>query len=291
MCRKFKGNLRAIIPSLIGIFLIGISISILFYFLKGPSTAYPPSYYPWGREMSVLYNCEGTDYAPSILLELHPVSGTKDINVILIIRKWKEFMSNCDFIQIDFPGATYLHRHVLERGINIFPEIPIGTPLEDLSKLPGDWSIPLLPSQMEINSHKNIIKIYPKKIENFTGGIEFFWTDGYKKLGFSNLGFSLAFRSEPWVPNAQLHRIRNYTIRVWTPAANYALVSSIPQPLEFKLIGYHHFDIDIYKTDLVAIFENNTLSKTRDYYFIIFSTLLGIGLALVVGEIIGFINH
>lgn len=291
MCKKFKGKLRAILPSLIGIFLIGISVWIIFYYLIGSATGYFPMSL---GEIDILYDCECAD-SPSVFLELRPIYGTQDISVLLIIQEWKKFLGNCDFIQIRFPGVTNAHNHVLER---IFTSRRVaGLSPEGKLRLPRDNAIPLLPSEMEIIRYtmEDIIKIHPKQIKDFTGGIKFTWVNGLKKLSFTELGVFLPFNNNPMSlirQGVQLYHIKNYTIGLWAPIG-YALVSSTSQPLQFQYLyknKYYQFDINVYKADLIATFENETLSKIKEYCLIFFSILLGIGLALIVEEVIGSIK-
>ena len=285
MFRKFKINFIVIVPLLIGIVLSGISIWAIFYYLTVPATEIRGS-------IDVLYDCERND-STSVILELHPFWDwdTQDIYVLLIIQEWKEFIGNSDFIQINFPGVTESHKHVIQRAC-VFPELPIGTTYNDLGGTLADISKPLLPSEMEISreswSGRETIKIYPKKIDDFTGTIEFFWKNAFKKFSSTDLDIYMDFNSSPIWPSDQLYRIRNYTIKLFTPKG-HTLVLAKPQPSKFHH-GYYQFDIDIYKTDLVTTFENKKLSKMRNYFLIIFSTLLGIGLALIVGEVIGLIK-
>lgn len=286
MFRKFKINFIVIVPLLIGIVLSGISIWTIFYYLTVPATEIRGS-------IDVLYDCERND-STSAILELEPLWETQDVYVLLIIPEWKKFIGNSDVIQINFSGVTDFPRHVIQRAY-VFPELPIGITSNDLGGNLADISKPLLPSEMEISQNSwgkgKTIKIYPKKIDNFTGAIEFFWKDAIKKSSFTDLDIYMSFNSSPIWPNDQLYRIRNYTIKLFTPK-DYNLVSSKPQFSKFNY-GYgsnYQFDIDIYKTDLVTTFENKKLLKMRDYSLIIFSTLLGIGLALIVEEVIGLIK-
>lgn len=286
MFKKYKINFIVIVPLLIGIVLSGISIWVIFYYLTVPATGIRGS-------IDILYDCERND-STSAILELHPSWETKDIYVLLIIPEWKKFIGNSDFIQIKFSGVTEFHRHVIQRAY-VFPELPIGITSTDLGGNLADISKYLLPSEMEISRDSwgmgESIKIYPKKIDNFTGAIEFSWKNALNKSSFTELEIYMGFNSSPIWPNDQLYRIRNYTIKLFTPK-DYNLVSSKPQFSKFNY-GYennYQFDIDIYKTDLITTFENKKMCKVRDYSLIIFSTLLGIGLALIVNEVIGLIK-
>jgi len=286
MLRKFKHNFIIIVPLLIGIILSGISIWIIFYYLTVPATVVRGS-------IDVLYDGVRND-STSAVLELDPSWKTKDIHVLLFIPEWKKYIGNSDTIQIYFSGDYDLPRHVIIRAY-AFPELPIGITSDDLGGNLPDISEKFLPSEMDISRDrwgKQIINIYPMKIVNFTGAIEFFWKNAIKKSSSMNLDIIMGFNNSPIWPNNRMYRVRNYRIKIFPPD-DYNLVSSTPQ-FSRSDYGFGHnyqFDIDIYKSDFNSTFENKKMCKMRDYSLIIFSTLLGIGLALIVNEIMGFIKN
>ena len=285
MHKKFKVNFIVIVPLLIGIVLSGISIWIIFHYLTVPATVIKGS-------IDVLYNGVRND-STSAVLELHPSWKTKDIYVLLFIPEWKKYIGNSDTIQVCFSGDYDFFRHVIIRAY-AFPELPIGITSDDLGGTLPDISEEFLSSEIDISRGRwgnKILNIYPKKMANFTGAIEFFWENAITKSSSMNLDIIMNFNNSPIWPNNRMYRVRNYTIKLFPPN-DYNLVSSTPQFLRSD-VGFGHnyqFDIDIYKSDFNSTFENKKMCKLRDYSLIIFSTLLGIGLALIVNEIMGFIK-
>lgn len=286
MCRVFKRNFKTIIPLFISIVIIGISIAAI-SFLLGSGTKHPTSL----SGMDLLFDRDCTK-CPPVFVGLVPIRGTPDIRVSISIEKWRELLAERELIQIHFPGFTYTHYYLLPMGE--LPKTPILSH-EDIKRLSWESSRRPLGSKVEIIRDpwflQDIIKIRPKQIPDFDGAIEFTWANGLKKISFTEMGLFLPFQA-PQPPGIELKSINHYTVQLWVPK-DYGLKSAIPEPSRFQFLGdrtYYQFDIDVSKTDLSATFENERLSKIKDYCLIIFSTFLGIGLATMIEQLMGFIK-
>lgn len=287
MHKKLK-SILGVIPLLIGLSLIGVSIITISYLTSSAS------YYPENiAGLDILHDGNGD---PEVFVGLVPLHGTQEVYATIFISDWEKSLTNCSQIQVYFPGVTYHHSYLLESELPV-PETPALWG-EAWPKLLYNESRHPLSSKMELAWVRepwlcqDIIKIHPKQIEDFVGGIEFLWRNGLQKLSFTEVCFILPFQA-PHSQGVQLNTIRKYQVQLWSPI-DYELISSIPKPSRFQLFGrrgaLYQFDIDVQKSDLVVIFEDRKQASIRNYLLIIFSTLLGIGLTIVVGEVISTIK-
>lgn len=222
---------------------------------------------------------------------LVPIPESNNIRVTIAIENWEEVSNNCNIIQLHFPGITYNHAYL------IASEIPLekaDLSEEEFDVLSSRSDLRTLGNKMELVADTfggDIITIQPKILNDFIGVIEFDWQDGLQHFEYAKdkllLPFGAVNPKQTGLSNDDL-----YTIHFWH-TSEFSIVLSTPQPSKFQLYNnyvMYYFDIDIQKTDFTVTLENDYLSETRDYHIVIWSTIFGIGSALVVETLVFMIR-
>lgn len=210
---------------------------------------------------------------------LWPLPDSLDIQVSVAIENWKEIAEEVSLIEVHFPGFTSDHCYVTElKDLENFT---------DFSQFQRDLS-----DHMEFRRDyfnvEDIFSIYPKFLDDFTGIIEFIWMEGFERPNIEKLELLLPFQASFSSQGTQLNHLRDYTLEIWVPEG-YTLTSSTPQPSRLQFLGdrkRYRFEIDLYKTDLHMSFENPDLSREKSFRLLILSSLFGLGLTLIIREII-----
>lgn len=279
-----KSYIGKIIPLILGILLTLFSI----IFISGLLSGNPKK--PKGISgFDVFYDC---GIKPKIFLVLLPIHNSNDIRVVVHIENWSDIHATINSYTVFFPGITYNHKYLLIA--EKFPEKPTLSP-DEMEGLSRKSTRRNFTSDMETiwdqAFYQTIIKFNPQKINDFCGGIEFIWVNGLERFSYSEAGIILPFQTAKPV-GFQLNSVKKYKLQVFAPF-RYNLRSSGPQPERFQILGeyaYYQFAINVTKTDFYINFNNEKLSRQKNYLIIIFSTLLGVGLALIVTQIISILR-
>jgi len=251
------------LPLLLGLALTAGAVAGLQYVLRGE-----PGFPVGSIGFDIAHDCQED---LEVSLEVYFAGGPPGANVEITITNWREVQNGCSTLLIVFPGHTENEGYALRGEGGGFQEHEL--PTEDITQSgPGA-----------------LIAVHPRLLEGFDGVVDFRWRDAGRRLSFERVGLFIPF-GHGTIGGEVAVGLRqgtgHYLLRVEGPRG-YTLEESNPAPSRFMLLedlGVYSFDMDNYGADFLAIFEDGQRARAKDYLLIAASTVLGVGLALTVGE-------
>jgi len=138
-----------------------------------------------------------------------------------------------------------------------------------------------------------ILIIRPDLIPHYYG-VEFFLKEQISHPSSDQLSISIPMYSAGAAIAPGLHQVSSYQIQIYLPK-NYELVSSVPSPSRFKVIGdtlaIYQFDVDATATDLLINLENRFITRDLHNIQILLGTLIGFSTGLIIAQIFEILSR
>ena len=220
----------------------------------------------------------------SYFMGIQPVMDTGTLKVVLTEQKgWMNQSRALMKIPADAENISFLLMK---------PDFSLTIP-EKIAEEAGVERVPY--QQYEnlslVKEKDGVLVIRPDLIDNYYG-VEFFLPNQILHPSASQISISIPLYSSGTSISPGLHQVCNYQIQIYLPK-NYELISSVPSPSRFKVIGdtlaIYQFDVDATATDLLINLENRFITRDIRNIQILLGTLIGFSTSLIIAEIIELI--
>jgi hypothetical protein len=242
------------------------------------------SFYPQDRDYIGTFTTasENTSY----FMGIQPIMGTDSLKVILTQQQGWENQSRA-LIKIPQEAENISFLIMPKQTGIIIPE-----------KIAEDSQVIRVPYQVHENlslaiEKRGILVIRPDLIDNYYG-VEFFLPTQMSHPSPSQVSISIPLYSAGESISTGLHQVSRYQVQIYLPK-NYELISSVPSPTRFKVIGdtraIYQFDVNATATDLLINLENRFITRDIRNIQILLGTLIGFSTSLIISQIIDIVSR
>jgi hypothetical protein len=250
----------------LGLIFSALSLVGILYLL--PYNSAKPSY----TGLDILHD---SSVATKGFISVQIIKGSQDVLVVMKLNDWSDVSPDCKTVEFRFPGRTLNHSYMLDLQSWDDPRV-------------GDSNATSVPINDAAVSHddllnQDIIRVEPAKLKDFGGVISFTWVNGLKQVGFGRYRLFLQFGATR-TPDMRLNHTTAFKVGLVIPS-NLDIVAQAPQEIGTKSMGptsFYWFQMEPANSVLNLTLEDGDKTRLKELLFVLFGTLLCIGLTLIV---------